>query len=396
MLACLDCHQTPHVPDASPSASTCGECHTGQAAELSGSPMADCNGCHVDHQFVVTDEPATCKTCHTAPPDKPQASWAEAPGLHGSCGQCHNEHSFAIADANAVCADCHQAKIDSGHAGGATDCLTCHASPHVPEVDVSGMACTDCHTNPPEDPLREWADAPGLHAECGQCHSLTDHGDKPVPPESICGDCHQSLMDSGHAGGIGTCLDCHVYPHLPESNMGGQDCVFCHPTPPEDPLRTWAEAPGLHADCGQCHSLTEHGDKPVPPESICGDCHQALMDSGHAGGITTCLDCHTYSHLPETGGGDCTSCHPVPPEAPDKTWDDVPGLHDQCGECHLGEGHPDAKPTKEEIQPICLGCHPDFDPEIPGNHKGALCMECHDGGHMVVFNEDNCFVCHPF
>ena len=146
-------------------------------------------------------------------------------------------------------------------------------------------------------------------------------------------------------------MDCHVYPHLPESNTGGYACTDCHTNPPEDPTREWAEAPGQHAVCAQCHSETEHGDKPIPPESICGDCHQALIDGGHYEAVPTCLSCHHFPHLPDT---------PM----------DIHQLHNpgaNCSDCHSAHGglYPD--------RTDCLVCHPEKEEHYPG----PLCQTCH-------------------
>jgi hypothetical protein len=380
--SCLNCHEQ-HVFSIDPPQTPCGTCHSTIASDVQAAGMPNCLGCHGTPHIPNPQPAATdCQGCHTAPPDVPEADWAEAPGLHSSCLACHSEHEFAIAAPNSVCADCHQALIDGGHAGGSEECLGCHSSPHIPETAATGLNCVSCHPNPPENTAAEWADAPGNHAQCVLCHDTEEHGSKPVPPESICGNCHAALISGGHAGGESVCLSCHEYPHLPV--MSFPNCLDCHPAPPEDPSASWDDAPGQHSACDQCHASADHGDKPVPPESICGDCHAALISAGHAGGDPLCLACHEYAHLPVMSFDNCLDCHPTPPEDPSASWDDAPGLHADCDQCHFGPEHGD-KPEPPES--ICADCHLEL---INEGHAGGStdCLGCHDFVHLPLKPED--------
>lgn len=270
MTACMDCHDTAHIPNAQPVAADCAECHSGPAATLADELMQDCNSCHNEHAFVQTYTADFCKGCHDTPPNQPAELWANAPGMHGDCAQCHDLHDFKVADANGVCATCHQAKIDEGHAGGSLDCLGCHNYPHVPEIAITGE-CVDCHTNPPENPLASWDDAPGQHDQCLLCHP-GDHPDVPDPPHSVCGTCHADQTGPGHGDGTGVCLNCHTYPHLPEVpvmadlhdvHIGeGLNCSDCHS----------GMHGGLYPDrdtCLACHPEQENHN----PGQLCQDCH---------------------------------------------------------------------------------------------------------------------------
>jgi hypothetical protein len=269
MGQCTDCHATPHVPNAHPNTTDCAGCHSAEAAGIADEAMPNCSTCHSQHTFVQTYEPATCTGCHANPDGNASAEWTSAPGQHGACSSCHELHNFSMDQPNTICADCHEAIISGGHAGGDADCLGCHISPHVPEISIAGMECIDCHTSPPEDPEREWAEAPGLHSDCGQCHSLEEHGDKPVPPESICGDCHLEQTAPGHGDGSGECMKCHTYSHLPVK--------------PED-------VHDIHLDsgvnCSDCHSM--HGGTD-PDRETCLACHEDKVD--HYPG-PVCQTCH--------------------------------------------------------------------------------------------------------
>ena len=242
--------------------------------------MQDCTLCHSAHTFSQTYTPQFCTSCHANPDGNTALQWADAPGMHGTCSVCHTTHDFKIAQPNSVCATCHQDKIDDNHSGGNLECLTCHSSPHMPELPAGGAACLTCHPTPPNQPTKAWADAPGLHATCEQCHNPATHGSKPTPPESICVNCHSELM-AQHAPDGMACADCHnAFYHVPDVTRGNAGCVLCHPVPPENTLAIWADAPGQHAQCTTCHP-GNHPDKPVPPESVCLQCHDAVWAEKH-------------------------------------------------------------------------------------------------------------------
>lgn len=381
---CMNCHVA-HGFSIDPPQTPCSVCHSSIASAVSGAGMPNCLGCHATPHIPNPQPTATdCQTCHTAPPDLPAETWDNAPGMHGSCLSCHSEHGFAIGEPNAICADCHGALIDSGHSGGNPDCLGCHTSPHIPATAATGMDCFSCHPNPPENPSAAWADAPGNHAQCFLCHIGEEHGSKPVPPESICGNCHSELISEGHGGGHAACLDCHDYPHLPEMTLSVADCLLCHPAPPEDLSAQWADAPGDHAQCLECHPGPEHGNKPVPAESICANCHSQLISEGHAGGDTLCMGCHQFPHLPALSFPNCLDCHPTPPEDVTASWDDVPGQHNQCALCHPGPEHGN-KPVPPES--ICANCHSEL---IDEGHAGGVtdCLACHLYPHVTVKPEE--------
>ena len=346
---CMTCHAS-HGFTIEDYTATCGICHSSQASKLSGSAMQNCMDCHeTGHIPNSAPQAADCQACHTSPPDKPEVQWDAAPGSHGTCAGCHSGHNLVFTEPSSLCTNCHQAQIDAGHAEAGSDCLLCHLSPHVPEKSLTGFACTDCHPTPPEDATAEWTDAPGNHGMCFMCHNIETHGAKPEPPESICGNCHQDTIDTTHSSADTACLDCHTFPHLPNVTLTADTCTQCHATPPEDETRTWAEAPGLHSDCAQCHEITVHGDKPVPSQSICADCHQADIDAGHAGGSLECMACHGFTHLP-----------------------DVFVMADQQ----------------------CFVCHPEQQYTGWGNHTGS-CMDCHPAGvHPPTGGWDACWDCH--
>jgi hypothetical protein len=331
--------------------------------------MNSCLDCHGPHDFTTVYEPALCQACHASPPEDTAADWAAAPGPHNQCGSCHDRHGFVVSPPNSVCAECHQSLIDAGHAGGQTDCLGCHGQPHLP---LAGGDCEACHPTPPEDAAAQWADAPGQHADCLQCHP-GEHPDKPAPAESVCANCHTDKPNPDHGGGLSTCLDCHQFSHLPVTDLSLMDCQGCHPAPPEDLTALWTDAPGLHDACLQCHLGPEHGNKPAPPESICDACHE--YEPGHGGGLTTCMECHFVPHLPNTDITqlNCKGCHPVPPEQPDKEWGDAPGDHDLCFQCHDQPWHGYApEPTRD----FCNSCHN----ETHGGNNA--CINCHLYPHV--------------
>jgi len=392
MADCLSCHLTPHLPNPQPSKTQCATCHSDKAAGLADELMQECTQCHSSHTFAQTYTPQFCESCHVNPDNNTSLDWANAPGAHGSCSNCHTLHDFKItAEPNSLCANCHQNKIDDNHSLGNLDCLGCHNSPHMPAIPGSAN-CTQCHPIPPGQPGKTWADAPGLHASCGECHDPATHGDKPVPPESVCVNCHAALM-AQHAPNGMTCADCHNgYYHVPDVTRGNAGCVLCHPTPPENPAAAWASAPGQHAECLSCHP-GPHPDKPTPPESVCGGCHSTIVAEVAPSSMTQCLGCHQAPHLPLAvpGPAQCQTCHPHPPEQPAANWADAPGLHNQCSQCHTGHVF-----TQTWTNAFCQTCHPSSGHvTLPGGHSSFSCKQCHVRQHMPEGDQAViCVTCH--
>ena len=293
---CANCH-TQHTFAIDQPNSVCANCHQPliDAGHAGGSTA--CLSCH-EHAHLPLAAAGSCQTCHAVPPEEPTAEWTDAPGQHADCAECHTgEHPSKPIPPESICSKCHTDKPNANHGGGLSTCLDCHLYSHLPEADLAQMDCQVCHPNPPEDPTAQWADAPGQHAQCLQCHAGPEHGNKPVPPESICVNCHADKLDPSHGGGLTSCLDCHFYSHLPEADITLLNCKGCHPVPPERPAKEWGDAPGQHDQCLLCHDQPNHGYAPDPTRAFCNTCH-----SINHGGSNACLNCHDYEHVPVMPG----------------------------------------------------------------------------------------------
>lgn len=188
--------------------------------------------------------------------------------------------------------------------------------------DLSGMACTDCHTV-----IRDIAPNPdGVHGKCGSCH--TD-GDKHLnsvindgigkatigmPGSKECMNCHKDdihlqnwdFSDHGRAGLV--CRDCHVN-HIstlnkkssvsaPEMDKNSTMCVKCHQDVSAR-FNMTSHHPVIEGglSCISCHD--QHGSNKTSFQSQgsqCLSCHQALRGPyafEHAPAVEDCMNCHT-------------------------------------------------------------------------------------------------------
>jgi predicted CXXCH cytochrome family protein len=181
--------------------SSCGSCHTAQAADGSASGGLRCESCHSAQQrqksvhglvasndcatchgtdpgsgfgltYEAADENATCFACH----DGVQAAAQGKPSIHppfegDRCTSCHSPHSSGNArmlrkPVNRLCLTCHDDKGDNNHpvvfhpAGGMRD-------PRDPGKELS---CVSCH-NPHASDNNRLLDSPGGYfALCQGCH----------------------------------------------------------------------------------------------------------------------------------------------------------------------------------------------------------------------------------
>ena len=96
----------------------------------------------------------------------------------------------------------------------------------------------------------------------------------------------------------------------------------------------------------------------------------------HQTTAATCWECH------DNGDAGCGECHPTPQESKH-----LPVLAKGCLRCHVGPGR-----SADEVQTLCVGCHPDYagkrhgrirhavlsarDPQRP--ERAMNCASCHD------------------
>jgi hypothetical protein len=232
--------------------------------ELPPLTVAQCGQCHVGIFRSIRDDGGRhrlpCMDCHEQfhAYSPARNNWAE---LMPTCDQCHQQP----------------------HGNKLTDCLECHANPHLPLAvamdDTLISACGECHGQP----TGELADFPSAHTEQG------------------CAGCHQAH------GQIPSCLECHQ-PHV--TNQAAASCQSCHPA--HKPLEIGYDKTVEVATCGGCHAgaltawqttKSKHGSVHCAECHLghgqipdCADCHGQPHDPGMLARFSRCLDCHVDAH----------------------------------------------------------------------------------------------------
>lgn len=226
---CIACHQ---AHDFHSDGSLCLECHSTlmQSGAVAAMPVAGaaadarpfrheqhetvaCASCHDtsdSHGAVTVDTYAECQACHHAGATAEPCARCHGPAtlpsiavsrrLEFSVGQArtrqlpfdHAEHS------SLQCAQCHEG--GTARSATATDCASCHAEHHDPQVN-----CMACHATPPAD-----AHELSAHLTCTGAGCHTPNPFQPVPrTRPFCLSCHQDLVEHRPEG---DCADCHQLP----------------------------------------------------------------------------------------------------------------------------------------------------------------------------------------
>ncbi|MGE0449366.1 MAG: hypothetical protein AB7Q29_07265 [Vicinamibacterales bacterium] len=249
---CASCHDTPHRQSIE---GDCASCHTERS--FAGAPFdhaakttfalegrhaeISCDKCHegVSDRTVplakrtvdFSGATAACVSCHEAR-DPHQGSFGRA------CDTCHSQATFSVKDfrhprepkffAGAhqalTCTQCHipsRAERPAPAALPSMQCVTCHADPHLGQLDPS---CDQCHAIDGRgfealafSHERARLRLEGAHASiaCSTCHvtqttAFPAHTGTAVrfkPIEPACVTCHSDV----HLGQLGaTCAACHT------------------------------------------------------------------------------------------------------------------------------------------------------------------------------------------
>lgn len=457
---CAKCHEDPHQGSM---VNSCESCH-GQSA-----PFADLDGFNHAQEFPLTGVHASisCVTCHDSegahavqklgrqdsPISRECAACHESPHSTGflsqvsarletssaaSCSACHaldgtrgDANLFEAFDNGAMlqlhgasgfdlraphdqvaCAECH----DGGYGGPprvASDCASCHLSPHGKQFDTGPFEdfdCLACHSRRSFLPSLFDADQ---HIQTGFALSAAH-----ATPN--CADCHQQgeeppLEHLQFMGLDGTCAQCHLDAHegrlLTETARSG--CDACHNTTRFDDLahedfdhQRWTgfALEGAHATgtCETCHGRSSDADA---MGRRFGKASQLFGEPVHE-----CATCHANVHVGQMQelSQDCESCHnttlfkSVAPERFDHarvTRFALLGAHAEvaCEACHVPRPGPDKNGRVFGLAPQlhagsvrCASCHEDphggrFDslhgPTLVEGRGG--CARCHDEGSFT-------------
>lgn len=259
-----------------------------------------------------------------------------------------------------------------------------------PVVTVTQLAADSVIYPAPTVPLR-FAHAQHRGIDCARCHAAATSarpGDRLLPAEAVCLECHPTPAGEAAAA---SCASCHL-DYRPEVLPDPAVTTSARPMPaaidwPVAALR-FGHAPHLArgARCADCHGAvagsTSADQRFMPAMATCVDCHVAQ------GASLRCATCHpsgadgllrtalpggrlvpeggfTADHrgdfatrhgpLARTGAGDCAACHGSPTSDPG------------CRDCHLGHVKPAALHPADYIRThgveaardpaSCVGCH---------------------------------------
>jgi len=307
----------------------CAACHTNVAASAALPPAKKvvdfrgqkiaCASCHADvHQGELG---SSCESCHTATSfavtafTHPGAAAFYA-GQHAgvACEKCHrNPAVLAIVTKAApaaprapatptppLAAKKHLAPIGIRFKSTPTTCVTCHADPHLGQVNT---ACETCHSVAgvkfaadtfTHDRSRFALTGKHQSVDCAQCHKR-ETGTFPAGPGTAV---RLSGMDL-------SCRSCHADVHLGQVSLTCETChttdkfkltKYTHQHPPAD----FFTGSHLRARCDACHK-TVTAQFPAGR----GTAVQFKVDA-------KCVSCHEDPHKGSLGQ-DCGSCHKPAP-----------------------------------------------------------------------------------
>ena len=445
---------------------TCVACHAGltDGKKVVHAAM-DCKSCHAvirsttGISIVLSEpEPKVCLKCHKGLSAAARGSLKvpHAPVKVSCTATCHVPHAGDVpkllrASQAELCGSCHEAaKIERRHGGGGvltatTRCAACHASHgsdvagllkgrhvHAPVARGScnschrggagrfslrargGKLCLGCHarldgTTTEVSVHAALKDGPDGRAGCLSCHDphlSSEPALLTVPAGSVCGTCHQKLVDAGKAepGCLlqrDQCGLCHTS-HSSDrpallSVVPSRVCAPCHAPKKASLVKKHLGADLEKLDCLSCHST--HGD--CQPKSLAKVVHPPLLDGcdschegGEArklvsgGGLDLCAACHdsvleaarklTVRH-PAMDAGSCRSCHA--PHAAPRRWlmKSPPGA--TCAPCHASQVAGAGEAAHGVIG--LLGCEVCHEPHGSNSKRllrrtgSELCLACH-------------------
>ena len=277
---------------------------------------------------------------------------------------------------------------DGAGEGGASACDSCHGNPPVAPHPVVG----ECHLCHGGTVLADGTiDAAGgkhvngtVDSEIASCDLC--HGDPPAPPhptDTNCTTCHPGTVLAD--GTIDNAGGKHANGTVDTVTMG---CDACHGNPPEPPHPA-------DTNCNTCHGMTvladgtideaggfhKNGDvdvsSPHPDGYAAPDQHGTDFNTGGPAG---CTDCHGTDLAGGSSGTSCEQCHS--------------GFRKDCTFCHGGTDNdtgapPDSVLGETGTDVTGVGAHTAHLLAASAWHKPFACAECHkvptdalDEGHI--------------
>ncbi len=391
---------------------------TGFPLDGKHAPLA-CRQCHKTRSFLGSS--ADCASCHRDP---------HKGRLGIACTKCHSpavgfkesskafDHSttaFALdgAHRSLACGKCHKSGTYDDLE--ASNCASCHKSPHKPSM---GNDCRTCHTAAnwkvqKFDHARTGTPLAGKHqfVACARCHI------KPAAQVKFriepCASCHKDP----HRGQFKQdCAACHnesgfkgaAFDHKAKTRFALEGrhrplaCIACH----KRARGASVDFRGLSIDCASCHTDPHNGQLGTK----CDSCHTAaafkvsqfthprfaeFFAGQHA--AVACEKCHrgpAAARVYKSLSTDCATCH----------RDVHAGQLPRCTDCHsvaaakfapVGFQHANTKfaLTGKHAATECRKCHPQEGTVTRFRSVGTECVACHKDAHAGQLGS-NCETCH--
>jgi hypothetical protein len=428
-MDCISCHALAATTFTSwfggtyvhkPTDTNCITCHTnGGGATFMTTPP------HIPSGTVQ------CSNCHS----NTAASFAVYTMNHASvsamrCDACHNG-SYSTEGANGAAGT---VSYPNHVATGGRDCIICHASAAVSFTSWAGgtyihlpsdSVCSNCHDGKTALGLTTPPHVPVTGVQCSNCHtntasSFTTYTMNHASVSAMrCDACHNgSYTGEGTKGAQGTAS---FAGHVPTN---GYDCISCH-AQAATTFTSWAGARYVHqptdTNCSNCHNGTIALGMTTPPHIPsgavqCSNCHtntatsfttyvmshpsvSALRcDACHNGSYTTegttgALGTSAYPNHIATGGRDCGICH-AGAAANFSSWAGGIYVHlstdTNCLSCHNGTTATGmtTPPHIPSGSVQCSSCHTNTATSFTTytmNHASVntqRCDSCHNGSYL--------------
>ncbi|MFM1872986.1 MAG: hypothetical protein RL398_2408 [Planctomycetota bacterium] len=419
---CTSCHEDRH---RGAFGTDCASCH-GQERPWAEAPRFP----HESFPLVGAHGRAKCAQCHPEAGARSVVALREQPLQARGCADCHdNPHGEPPLPVLAL------------RLPRAADCLRCHTTEDWRPLPIgprehaeqfgyaldgahAEVGCADCHGD--ETRASRWRGAPPKASQCASCHD-SPHGEAltvaalAAAPKSAngCADCHRGDDRNWHGGTITAsqhaaagfalevphhdvaCAKCHQGASYGERFAARRpaDCRACH----ADVHAGQFDGKAEYAQCTACHAATHF--RPIAfgnaahaktkfaltgahDAVACARCHDRVEDGVRrfVGAATDCAACHADVHagrFAKLGAADCAVCHTTEAFAPVERFD-----HARWAGYALDGAHATA---------ACTACHAPAAGRRLGAVLGTSCAACHQDVHAGQFARDgytDCASCH--
>ena len=434
--------------------------------------------------YVHQASDTNCSSCHNGTVATGNTTPPHIPVTGVQCSNCHTNTatSFVTYTMNhsavsaARCDACHNGSFTGEGASGAQGTAS-----YAGHVATSGRDCATCHASAATT-FTNWAGAIYVHqasdTSCSSCHNGTTATGNTTPPHIPvtgvqCSNCHTNTATSfstytmdHSAVSASRCDACHGGSYIKEGTKGaqgiasypghvmtaGRDCITCHATAATN-FTNWAGGTYVHqvtdTNCTNCHNgliATGFVTPPHIPTGVvqCSNCHSNSATSfstytmNHPAVTgTRCDSCHNGSYANEgtkgaqasasyaghvaTNGQDCLTCH-ASAATTYASWAGGIFIHQasdtNCSGCHNGTtATGNTTPPHIPVTGVqCSNCHANTATSFTTytmNHAAvstSRCDACHNGSYgtqgtkgalgtasypsHIATNGQDCVTCH--